>query len=98
MRYGGDGLGVVDDRWAAIEAHDGRERRLDARNAALAFERLHQRRLFAHFISARAGLRNDLKFSVGAEDVFAEKALGVGIGDGLLHDFDAGSGIRRADR
>ena len=88
MRHGGDGLGVVDDRGSAVEADDGREGRLDARNAALAFERLHQRRLFAHFVGARAGLRDDLEFGVGAEDVLAEKALGVGVGDGLLHDFE----------
>ena len=88
MRHGGDGLGVVDDRGTAVEADDGREGRLDARHAALAFERLHQRRLFAHFVGARAGLGDDLKFGVGAEDVLAQKAACVGIGDGLLHDFE----------
>src|SRR5665213_2304252 len=34
-------LGVVDDGWSAIEADDSREGRLDARNTAFAFERLH---------------------------------------------------------
>ena len=88
MRHGGDGLGVVDDRGTAVEADDGREGRLDARNAALAFERLHQRGLFANFVGACAGLRDDLEFGFGAEDVLAQEALGVGIGDGLLHDLE----------
>ncbi len=86
--HGGDGLGVVDDRGTAVEADDGREGRLDARNAALAFERLHERRFFADFVGARAGLRDDLEFSFGAEDVLAEKAAIVGVGDGALHDLE----------
>ena len=86
--HGGDGLGVVDDRGTAVEADDGREGRLDARNAALAFERLHERGFFAHFVCARAGLGDDLEFGTGAEDVLAEKAAIVGVGDGALHDFE----------
>ena len=88
MRHRRNGLGVVDDRGSAVETHDSREGRLDARNAALAFERLHQRRLFAHFVCARAGLRDDLKFGVGSEDVLAQKALRVRVGNGLLHDLE----------
>ena len=88
VRHGGDGLGIVDDCGTAVEADDGREGRLDARNAALAFERLHERGLFAHFVGARAGLRDDLEFGFGAEDVFAEKAALVGVGDGAFHDFE----------
>jgi hypothetical protein len=88
VRYGGDGLGVVDDRRSAIQADDSGERRLDARNAALAFERLHERRLFAHFVGARAGLRDNFEFFSGAEDVLAEKAALVGVGDGALGDFE----------
>ena len=72
---GGDGLGVIDDGGAAVEADDGGEGRLDARDAALAFERFHQRRLFADFVGAGAGLRDDVEVDAGAEDVFAEKAL-----------------------
>ncbi len=86
--HGGDGLGVVDDRGTAVEADDGREGRLDAGNAALAFERLHERRFFADFVGARAGLRDDLEFGAGAEDVLAQKAAIVGVGDGALHDFE----------
>ena len=65
VRHGGDGLGVVDDRRPAVEADHGRERRLNAGNAALAFERLHQRRLLAHFVSAGAGLGDDVELCAG---------------------------------
>ena len=88
VRGGGDGLGVVDDGGAAVEADDGREGRLDARHAALAFERLHQRGLFADLVGARAGLRDDVEVDARAEDVLAEEALRVGVGDGLLHDLE----------
>jgi hypothetical protein len=67
----GDGLGVVDDRGTAVEANDGREGRLNARNPALALQRLHQRRLFAHLIGARAGVGDDLELGIGTEDVLA---------------------------
>ena len=88
VRRAGDGLGVVDDGGAAVEADDGREGRLDARDAALAFERLHQRRLFADLVGSGAGLGDDVEVDAGAEDVLAEEAPGVGIGDGLLHDLE----------
>ncbi len=88
VRGGGDGLGVVDDGGAAVEADDGREGRLDARNAALAFERFHQGGLFADLVGSRAGLGDDVEVDAGAEDVFAEEALRVGIGDGLLDDLE----------
>ncbi len=88
VRNGGDGLGVVDDRGTAIEADDRREGRLDARDAALAFERLHEGRFFADLVCARAGLRDDLKFVSEPKMFFAEEALRVRIGDGLLHDLE----------
>ena len=85
----GDGLRVVDDGGAAVEADHGREGRPDARDAALAFERLHQRGLFADLIGAGAGLGDDVEVDARhAEDVLAEEALGVGVGDGLLHDVE----------
>ncbi len=61
VRGVGDGLGIVDDRGAAVEADDGREGRLDAGHAALAFERLHQRGLFADLVGAGAGLGDDVE-------------------------------------
>ena len=61
VRRVGNRLGVVDDGGAAVQADHGREGRPDARDAALAFERLHQRRLFADLVRARAGLRDDVE-------------------------------------
>ena len=84
----GDGLRVVDDGGAAVEADDGREGRLDAGDAALAFERLHEGGLFADLVGAGAGLGDDVEVDAGAEDVLAEKALGVGVGDGLFDDLE----------
>ena len=88
MGHRGDGFGIINDGGTAVEADDGREGRPDARNAAFAFERLHQGRFFAHFVSAGAGLGDDLEFCVGAKDVLAEKAAIVGVGDCLFHDFE----------
>ena len=88
MRNGSDGLGVVDDRGAAIEADDRREGWLDARDSTLAFEGLHEGGFFADLVCARAALRDDLKFGLGAEDAFAEEATRVRIGYSLLHDLE----------
>ena len=86
VRNGGDGLGVVDDGGPAVESDDRGEGRADARDAALAFQRFHQRGFFADFVRAGAGLGDDVEVDAGAEDVLAEEALGVGLGDGALHD------------
>ena len=89
VRGGGDGFGVVDDGGAAVEADDGGEGRLDAGDAALAFERLHQGGLFADLVGAGAGLGDDVEVdALFAEDVFAEEALGVGVGDGFFDDLE----------
>src|SRR5258708_5730977 len=79
-------LGIIDDRRPAPESHDRREGRTDTWNAALAFERLHQRRLFANLVSPRAAVPENVKIVSAAEDVLAEKAFGIGIAQRLLHD------------
>src|SRR6185437_9584249 len=84
----GDRFGIIDDRWSTIQTDNSREGRLDARNTALAFERFHQRRLFADLIRARAGLRNDVEVDAGAEDIFAKKTARIRISDGLLDDLE----------
>ena len=59
---GGDGrdrLDVVDDGRRRVEARDRRERRLRARLAALALERLEQRRLLAADVRAGAAVHDD---------------------------------------
>ena len=52
-------LDVVDDGRRGVEALDGRERRLRARLAALALERLEQRRLLAADVCAGAAVHED---------------------------------------
>ncbi len=86
--HGGQCFGIVNDGGAAIQAHDRGERRPDAGNAALAFKRFHQGRLFAHFVSAGAGMGDNVEIQVAAEDVLAQKALGIGVVDGFLHDLE----------
>ena len=53
-RHRGEGLGVVDRRGLAIDAEAGRERRLEARLALLAFQRFEQRGFFAADVGAEA--------------------------------------------
>src|SRR5271156_4524385 len=86
VRHRRQRFGVVDNRGTAIEPDHGREGRADARDAALAFERLHQRRLFAHFVGPGPSMRNGVEVDARSEDVLAEEALRVGVVDGLLHD------------
>ena len=64
-----DRLDVVDDGRAGVEAGDGRERRAQPRLAAIALERVEQRRLLAADVGARAGVHDDVEVEAGAEDV-----------------------------
>ena len=64
-----------------VEAGDGRERRAQPRLAAVALERVEQRRLLAADVGAGAGVHDDLEVEAGAEDVLAEVARGVRLGD-----------------
>ena len=58
-------LDVVDDRRLAVQPDRGREvRRLEARHAALALERLDQRRLLAHHVGAGAPVQDDVDAEV----------------------------------
>ena len=83
-------LRVVDDGRAVVEAEDGREiRGLDARVAALAFEGLDQAGLFAADVAAAAAVDDDFAGVARAEDVLAEEALGLRLGDGALEDLGA---------
>ena len=85
-RHGAQCFYVVDNRGAAIQSHDRGEGRLDARVAALPFERLHQRRFLAAFICARAGVSQQIKVKTGAQNVFAQVAGGISFGDGGVHN------------
>src|SRR5215469_34170 len=89
MWSGSNGLGVVDDSWPAVETDDSRKRGFDARDAALAFERLHEGGLFAYLVGASTGLGDDVEVeAVLAEDVLAEETFCVGIGYGLFDDLE----------
>ena len=88
-RQVGERLDVVDDRGLQVEAlGGGEERRLEARHAAVALEALDERGLLAHDVGAGAPVEDDVDGEVGAEDVLADVAGGVGVverlGDALL--------------
>ena len=72
-------LDVVDQRRPAVEALDRRERRLQARVAPLALERVEQCRLLAADVGAGAAVHDQLDPVPGAEDVLAEVAAVVGL-------------------
>ena len=67
-------LDVVDDGRLAEQADLDRERRLVARLAALALDRLEERRLLAADVGAGAAPELDVEGEAGAEDVGAEEA------------------------
>ena len=79
-------LSVVNHRRPAIQPNNSREWRLDTRNAALAFKRLHQRRLFANLIRTRTRLRDDVEVQPRPKNILTEEALRVSIRNSLLHN------------
>ena len=79
MRRVGEGLDVVDQRRPVVEALDRGERRLQARVAALALERVEQRGLLAADVGAGAAVDDQLHLLAGAEHVLAEEAGLVGL-------------------
>ena len=64
----------------AVQALDGRERRLQARVAALALERVEQRGLLAADVGAGAAVHDEVERVVGAEDALADVAGGARLG------------------
>ena len=83
-------LRVVDRRRLAVQAEIRRERRLEARLALLAFERLEQRRFFAADVGAGADERVEVEIDARALDVLAEQARGIGF---LQRRFEARNGL-----
>ena len=71
----GDGLDIVDGGRAAVEAHIGRERRLQPRLALLALEAFQQRRFLAADIGAGAVMHDDVE--IPAVDVVLADQLGL---------------------
>ena len=86
VRGVGERLDVVDQRRPVVETLHGRERRLEARVAALALQRVEQRRLLAADVGAGAAVDDELHLLAGAEHVLAEEAGLVGLLDGRVED------------
>ena len=80
-RHRREALRVVDGRRLAVQAGGGRERRLEARLAGLALERLEQAHLLAADVGAGADEGVQIEVDARTEDVAAEQAGRVG----LLH-------------
>src|SRR5713226_3704942 len=87
-RNGAERFDVINDRRAAVEADDGREGRFNARIAALAFERFHERGFFATFVGTRAGVHDQIKIEAGAEDIVAEVVARIGFVESSLDDVE----------
>ena len=83
-RHRGEGLGVVDRGRLAVEAVARGKRRLEARKAFLALERLEERGFLAADIGAVAGNRIELVAELRAEDVLAHIPGVVGFLQRLL--------------
>ena len=92
----GQRLDVVDDRRLAEQPDLDRERRLVARLAALALDRLEERRLLAADVGAGAAPELDVEGEARAQDVVAEEAGLAGTVDGVGHA-RLGLGVLAAD-
>src|SRR3954468_23624107 len=80
-RDGAVRLDIVQDRRALERSDDGRKRRPDPGNPALAFERLEQRRFLAALVRPRAGVGVQVEIEAGALNVLAEPTLLVRLRD-----------------
>jgi len=69
-----------------VEALDGRERRLQARVAALALERVEQSRLLAADVGAGAAVQDQRQRKLRAEDPLADVARLAGLRDRGIED------------
>src|SRR5581483_1892660 len=82
----GQRLRIINDRRSAPEPDHSRERWPDSRDAALAFERLHQRRFLPNFVRAGAAMPINIEIVAAAKDILAEKAARIRVAQGFLHD------------
>ena len=83
-RHGGDRLDVVDHGGAGVQPLHRRERRLEPGLPPVALQRVEQRRLLAADVRAGPGVDDDVEVVARAEDVAAEVAGLVRLGDGVL--------------
>ena len=84
-----DRLDVVDRRRAAVEAHIGRERRLQPRHALLAFHALDERRLLAADIGACAVVDVEVE-GIAVDVVLADELRLIGLVHGALERMTLG--------
>ena len=85
----GHRLDVVDDRGLAVEPDGGGEvRRLDAGEAALALERLEERRLFAADVGAGTRVHDDVDRKARVEDLRTDGTVRIRVVHGLLHPLE----------
>ena len=94
----GQRLDVVDDGRLAEQPDLDRERRLVARLAALALDRLEERRLLAADVGAGAAPELDVEGEARAQDVGAEQAGRAGRGDRASRRAPRPPGTRRGCR
>ncbi len=86
VRDAAERLDVVDDRRLAERPLDRRERRLDSRPAALAFEALDQPGFLAADVRPRASMAVDFEVEARAVDVLAEVPGRASLGDRGFED------------
>src|SRR5512134_174052 len=77
---------VIDHSRLVIESMRGGKRRLDARQAAFAFQRFEQCSFFPAYIGAGSPMHPDLNREAGSLDVFTDVACPAGLADRLLQD------------
>ena len=86
FRRGGKRFDVIDYGRRSVQPNDSGKGRPDARIAALAFERFHQRRFLAALVRARSGMRDEIEIESAAENILAEVAGLVSFLDGPVHN------------
>src|SRR5580704_3054626 len=82
----GQRLRIINDRRSAPQPDHSRKGRPNSGNAALAFERFHERRLFTNFVSTGSAMPIHIEVVAATKNVLSQKAARVGILDRLLHD------------
>src|SRR5207249_11476650 len=78
-RHGGEAERVVDGGGRAVQAEIRRERRLEARLAGLALERVEQRRLLAADVGAGADEGVQVEVDAAPQQVLAEQPRRIGL-------------------
>ena len=83
-RHARDRLDVVDDGGAGVQPGDRGEGRLQPRLAAMPLQRVEQRGFLAALVGAGPGVHDDVEVEPRTQDVRAQVAGLVGLGDRLV--------------